>query len=114
MEYLLCGTPVVSVPSVGGRQRYFHKGNSILAKPDPDSVATAVKLLQQRNLSRTSIRSGVLSILGFERANLLRALNHLFMREFGLRNYFESFEQLRGVWTYRSFEEWEQYLKEFG
>ena len=114
MEYLLCGTPVVSVPSLGGRQRYFHEGNAVFAKPDPESVAAAVTKLRERNLPRASIRRGVLSVLGFERANLLRSLNHLFLREFGLRNYFQSFEPLRDVWTYRSFEEWAGYLKESG
>ena len=114
MEYLLCGTPVVSIPSLGGRQRYLHAGNSIVAKPDPESVAAAVSKLQERNFSRASIRQGVLSILTFERANLLRSLNYLLAREFGLRNYFQSFEQMRDVWTYRSFEEWGQYLKESG
>lgn len=113
MEYLLCGLPVVSVPSAGGRHRYFHKGNSIIAKPDPESIATAVRLIQQRKLTRASIRNGVLSILDFERTNLIRALNYLFFKEFGLRNFFQSFEPLRDVWTYRSFDEWERYLKEF-
>ncbi|MBL8895633.1 MAG: glycosyltransferase [Rhizobiales bacterium] len=113
MEYLLCGTPVVSVPSLGGRQRYLHQGNSIFTRPDPESVALAVKRLGQRNLSRASIRNGALSILNFERANLLRALNHLVLREFGQRKYLKSFEPLREAWTYRSFEDWERYLKEF-
>src|SRR5262249_12254303 len=111
-EYLLCGTPVVTTASLGGRQRYFHVGNSIFARPDRDSVALAVKKLAEKNISRSSIRGGALTILNFERANLVRALNHLLLKEFGLRQYFESFEPLREAWTYRAFAEWERYLAE--
>jgi glycosyltransferase involved in cell wall biosynthesis len=112
VEYLLCGTPVVSIPSFGGRQRYFNSENSIIVPPDPDSVAVAVRQLQSRQLSREAIRSGILSILNFERSNFLRLINHVFLKQWGLQNRFESFEEFRDTWTYRSWEQWDKYLQD--
>jgi glycosyltransferase involved in cell wall biosynthesis len=44
MEYLLCGLPVVSTKSVGGRDYFFTKSNAtILDEDDVDKIADAVK-----------------------------------------------------------------------
>ena len=37
-EYLLCGLPVVSTESSGGRDYWFDDYNSIICKPNEDSV----------------------------------------------------------------------------
>ena len=42
-EYLLCGIPVVSTPSKGGRDEFFNAQNSIIVPPEPGAVAQAVK-----------------------------------------------------------------------
>lgn len=42
-EYLLCGLPVVSTPSKGGRDVWYNEYNSIVCEPNPDSVALAVE-----------------------------------------------------------------------
>lgn len=42
-EYLLCGLPVVSIKSQGGREIYYNKNNSIICQNDPDSVKKAVE-----------------------------------------------------------------------
>jgi glycosyltransferase involved in cell wall biosynthesis len=41
-EYLLCGTPVVSTHSRGGRDAWYDDYNSIVCDPDPDQIAGAV------------------------------------------------------------------------
>jgi glycosyltransferase involved in cell wall biosynthesis len=50
-EYLLCGIPVVSTPSFGGRDVWYNEYNSIIAEPTPDAVASAVEEMvkYQRN-----------------------------------------------------------------
>jgi len=42
-EYLLCGLPVVSTPSKGGRDVWYNEYNSIVCEPTPDGVALAVE-----------------------------------------------------------------------
>lgn len=43
-EYLLCGVPVVSTESVGGRDVWYNESNSIICKDNADAVAQAVAL----------------------------------------------------------------------
>ncbi len=42
-EYLLSGIPVVSTPSLGGRDAWYNEYNSIIADPNPDAIAAAVE-----------------------------------------------------------------------
>lgn len=49
-EYLLMGLPVVSTPSLGGRDYWFTKENSVICEPTADSVAQSVALCL-RNLA---------------------------------------------------------------
>jgi glycosyltransferase involved in cell wall biosynthesis len=42
-EYLLCGIPVISTPSKGGRDEFFTPENSIIVPPEPQAVAQAVQ-----------------------------------------------------------------------
>lgn len=42
-EYLLCGIPVVSTPSLGGRDIWYDSYNSIVCDPNPDDIAAAVE-----------------------------------------------------------------------
>jgi glycosyltransferase involved in cell wall biosynthesis len=46
-EYLLCGIPVVSTPSKGGRDEFFTKENCIIVPPEPEAVAQAVEKWKQ-------------------------------------------------------------------
>lgn len=41
-EYLLCGIPVVSTQSLGGRDVWYNEYNSIVADDNPDAIAAAV------------------------------------------------------------------------
>lgn len=43
-EYLLMGLPVISTPSLGGRDYWFTSDNSVICDPTTDSVAEAVQL----------------------------------------------------------------------
>ncbi len=42
-EYLLCGIPVVSTPSKGGRDEFFTPDNSTIVPPEAEAVAQAVQ-----------------------------------------------------------------------
>lgn len=55
-EYLLCGTPVVSTHSQGGRSAFYNVGNSIIASDDAESINLAVKRAISREMSPKKIR----------------------------------------------------------
>ncbi len=47
-EYLLCGLPVVSTPSTGGRDIWYGEHNSLVCEPTPEAVRDAVRHLIRR------------------------------------------------------------------
>jgi glycosyltransferase involved in cell wall biosynthesis len=55
-EYLLCGLPVVSTHSLGGRSTWYNSYNSIIADATPQSVARAVKTMIDANPCPHKIR----------------------------------------------------------
>jgi glycosyltransferase involved in cell wall biosynthesis len=59
-EYLLCGIPVVSTPSKGGRDEFFTKENCIIVPPEPEAVALAVNQWKQHAPKPQQIRAQTL------------------------------------------------------
>lgn len=55
-EYLLCGLPVVSTFTRGGREFWYDETNSIICKPDEQSILDAVKKLISQNIDPLLIR----------------------------------------------------------
>jgi len=47
-EYLLCGMPVISTSSLGGRHQYYDLSNSIIVDPSPEDVALGVSKVRAR------------------------------------------------------------------
>mgnify|MGYP006234474903 CR=1 FL=1 len=65
VEYLLCGLPIVSTKSTGGRDVFFTNENCIIAEDTPESVAECVQkwLSNYPNLhQRREIRQKAISI----------------------------------------------------
>lgn len=55
-EYLLCGLPVVSTPSIGGRDIYYSSSNHILCNDTVSAVTSAVNSATSRDWDRAEIR----------------------------------------------------------
>jgi len=47
-EYLLCGLPVVSTPSRGGRDIWYDQDNSVICEPTREAVSQGVRLAIER------------------------------------------------------------------
>jgi glycosyltransferase involved in cell wall biosynthesis len=60
MEYLLCGLPVVSTPSVGGRDVFWDDRFVIVCEPEAEAVAEAVQELKARKIDPQLVRSATL------------------------------------------------------
>jgi glycosyltransferase involved in cell wall biosynthesis len=77
IQSLLCGLPIVSTPSVGGRDRYYTDDTALIVEPTPEAVASGVRDLIARRLSRESVRRAALAILRADRASFERGANRI-------------------------------------
>lgn len=76
-EYLLCGLPVVSTISKGGRSIWYNSSNSIICDSNPESVAEAVKEIASLNLNRFEIRDMHLNQAKYFRGNFIKMHQNL-------------------------------------
>ncbi len=60
-ESLLCGTPVVSTASRGGRDLFFDQTNSIIVEANEDAVCAAVECFKLSPPDPEAIRAGTLA-----------------------------------------------------
>lgn len=77
MEYMLAGLPVVSTPSLGGRDVYFDDEYCIVARPDPRDIRDAVAALKTRAIPREFIATRTREKVGRDRARLEALLDAL-------------------------------------
>ena len=77
-EYLLCGIPVVSTPSEGGRDVWYDGYNSIVCDAHADSVAEAVKFFVENPRDPELIRSAYLAKARFYRYKFIAKLAEIF------------------------------------
>jgi len=92
-EYLLCGIPVVSTPSVGGRDVWYDDYNSIICEPNEDSVLAALQTLLESPRDPLRIRAAHIEKSRFYRARFVRVLQEVFDRcslDINAENYFKS------------------------
>ena len=87
MEYLLAGLPVVSTPSVGGREVYFDHEYCTICEPTPEAVRDAVEALKARRIPRDYIRVRTLAKIEPERRRFLSLIDDLSERLGGKRRY---------------------------
>ena len=77
-EYLLCGLPVVSTPSQGGRDAFYDEYNSLICAPDPNEVARSVAELKRRllngEITSEQIRENCIKRIDFFRHSFIDAL----------------------------------------
>ena len=77
-EYLLCGIPVVSTHSKGGRSVWYNEYNSIVCEDNEDSVAAAVQEFIKNPRDPEIIRNGHLSLSRHYRVKFIAVLSKLF------------------------------------
>lgn len=77
MEYLLAGLPIVSMPSIGGRDVYFDPDYCIIGEPEPVAIRGAVERLRDRAIPREEIRGRTLERVKAERLELMAYLSAL-------------------------------------
>ncbi|ESW82430.1 hypothetical protein X770_28215 [Mesorhizobium sp. LSJC269B00] len=81
MEYLMAGLPIVSTPSLGGRDVYFDPDYCIVADPEPAAIRRAVETLRDRAIPRQHIRRRTLEKVHAQRIELMAFLTALLRRK---------------------------------
>jgi hypothetical protein len=88
VEYLLCGLPIVSTESVGGRDAFFEPEFCSVVASDPIAVYRAVHEIGRRAPAREEIRRRTLDKIVQHRAVLQSVLRSAFARE-GIESHFD-------------------------
>lgn len=83
-EYLLCGRPVVSTRSTGGRDIYYSSENCKIVEDDPESVLQGVEYWLKNPPDRKLIRNRVLSQINGYRYFYCRKISQLQLSRGGL------------------------------
>jgi glycosyltransferase involved in cell wall biosynthesis len=81
IEYLLSGIPVVSTPSVGGRDRVLDPRFSLIVEPEPSAVADAVRTLAGRPYDPMAIRKAAFDAMREDRIRLIRLIEAIYREE---------------------------------
>jgi tetratricopeptide (TPR) repeat protein/glycosyltransferase involved in cell wall biosynthesis len=79
-EYLLCGIPVVSTPSLGGRDVWYDEYNSIICEPTPEAIALAVEKFLQNPPDPQHIRQKHIEKAQEYRAKFIQVVADVFNR----------------------------------
>lgn len=82
-ESLLCGVPVVTTPSKGGRDVFFNADNAIVVPPDAKAVAAAVEHWKSHPPDPQMIRSNALEQLTVHRLRFCEYVAMLIKRHGG-------------------------------
>lgn len=98
MEYMMAGLPIVSTPSIGGRDYFFDPDYCAIVQPDPRSIAEAVKGLIARNIPRDYIREKTLARVERERERFTAFVQSHIDRRRGRTDFAARFAELRQTW----------------
>ena len=79
-EYLLCGIPVVSTISEGGRDFWYDDYNSIVCQDTEEAVASAVQIFLQNKRDPELIRSNHIALSKQQRARFTKVLQQVFFK----------------------------------
>lgn len=91
-EYLLCGIPVVSTKSFGGRDFWYNDYNSIICDENVDAVAAGVEFFKNNPRDRIKIRQDHMALAQKQREKFIVILQVVFDKyklKINAKDYFE-------------------------
>ena len=81
VEYLLCGLPIVSTPSVGGRDTFFDEGYVEIVDATPEAVNQGVLKMLERRIPPDEIRQKTLRKFAEHRNRLIDLMVTIYHQE---------------------------------
>ncbi len=103
IQYLLCGLPVVSTPSRGGRDEFFDALNSRIAEEDPGSVEALVRDLLENPPDAHEIRARTIRRIEQHRNRLIERIG-------AIRRSFGNPEPYEAEWRHRFIDKMIRYV----
>jgi hypothetical protein len=97
IQLLLCGLPLVSTPSLGGRDRYYTDDNALIVAPDADAIRDGVAALKERRLSPEIVRASALAQVTKDRDRFVGEANRMAAKLFGPTTRPVDFTMFRGA-----------------
>lgn len=94
VQYLLCGLPVVSTPSRGGRDVFFNPAFVKIVHPDAHAIAAAVHALASANLDPQFIRQQTLDRMKEHRKRFIDLVQGIYDAEGNGRKFAEEWRSL--------------------
>lgn len=94
MEYLLCGLPVVSTESLGGRDLFFDEVNAVIVEPTPGAVRAGVEAMLARNPHPEVVRQRALARVLEQRGTFIETVQAIFDGEQVLRRFEDEFPRM--------------------
>jgi glycosyltransferase involved in cell wall biosynthesis len=88
IQYLLAGLPVVTTPSLGGREVFFDDEITIAVEPTPHSVRAGVKEIIKRNIPPALIRQKTLERIKEHREYFISLIQNIYQQEGVKRDFF--------------------------
>jgi hypothetical protein len=102
IEYLLAGLPIVSTPSLGGRDYFFDPDYCAIVEPDPRQVRDAVAAMIGRAVPRERIRAKTMEKVARERGRFIAYVQDIIERRGGKMDFSAAFPRLlRDGWLTR-------------
>jgi glycosyltransferase involved in cell wall biosynthesis len=81
IEYLLCGLPIVSTPSIGGRDVFFDSDYVLIVDATPEAVQQGVAQMLERRVPADHIRQKTVRKIAEHRARLIDLVTQIYSRE---------------------------------
>lgn len=94
IQYLLAGLPVVTIPSLGGRDEFFNDEICLTVSDTPAAVTEGVNEMVRRNLSPAMIRQITLEKVNQHRKNFIALVQEIYNRESVRRNFADEFKKI--------------------
>jgi glycosyltransferase involved in cell wall biosynthesis len=85
LEYMLSGLPVVSTPSLGGRDTYYDPAFTLIVEPEAKQVREAVEEMKNRHIDRTQIRAKTIAHMRRDRERFTQFICDYVGKDSGVR-----------------------------
>jgi len=92
-EYLLCGLPVVSTKSIGGRDVFFDDEYTRIVDETPEAVKEGVEELIRRNIPPEYVREKTLEKMKPHRERFIKLVQDIYDKENAHRNFADEFKE---------------------
>lgn len=88
IQYLLCGLPIVSTRSIGGRDVFFNDTDCLIVEDTPQAVAAGVKTMVARQLPPHDVRARAIVAIERHRVKFIAMIQH-YLDGFGVHASYE-------------------------